>query len=43
MGMGHAIGIAATLLRKGQDFHELPVKVLRDALRQSGVILDGVY
>jgi len=43
MGMGHAIGIAATLLQQGQDVRELPIKVLREALRHSGVILDGVY
>ncbi len=43
MGMGHAIGVAATLLRQGQDVRELPISILRDALRQSGVILGGVY
>jgi len=43
MGMGHAIGIAATQLQSGQDVRELSIKVLRDALQQSGVILDGVY
>ena len=43
MGMGHAIGIAATLLQPGQDVRELSIKVLRDALRQSSVILDNVY
>jgi hypothetical protein len=43
MGMGHAIGMASTLLRQGHDVRELPIKVLRSALLQSGAILEGVY
>ena len=43
MSMGHAIGIASTLLVQGQNVRELSIAVLRQTLRKSGVILDGVY
>jgi len=43
MAMGHAAGVAATLLRQGQDFKELSIVTLRDTLRRSGAVLEDVH
>lgn len=46
MGMGQAIGLAASLYNKGaglQDIHEINVQELREKLKSAGAVLDGTH